>query len=230
MIATVLIVVYISSAKVEVIFNSSTFLFLVAIILVIFPVFLATDVRDFTLLKPFYMFKGFEFILLLYFVLDAISILYSNVKTKTKITKSKMLIPVIIMYIFMSLELVNIISITGDRFLLDNEFLGFFTLFIQDTINYIGNLGLFFLYIIPVVGCYRAGYGLRKIKDGLKIKDNFLVNILIGIVLLFIAYMVIHFYELPGLFMWVIFISTILLLVLYVFILFNRSLNYEIIF
>lgn len=230
LLATVLIIVYISTSKVEVIFNSSTFLLLVAILLVMFPVFLATDVRDFTLLKPFYMFEGFEFLLLLYFVFDAISIIFSNAKTKKKFTRTKILIPIVIMFIFMSLELINIIIITGDRYLIDNEFLGFFTLFIQDTINYIGNLGLFFLYIIPVVGCFKAGYSLRKIKDGFRIKDNLLVNVLISIILLFVTYFVIYFYELPGLSLTLIFISTIALSILYIFIVLNRSANYEIIF
>lgn len=230
LVATVVIVIYISNSEVEVIFNSSTFLFLVAILLVLFPVFLATDVRDFTLLKPFYMFEGMEFILLLYFVLDGVCILYSNAKTKKKITKGKLLIPLITMFIFMSLELLNIIIITGDRYLIDNEFLGFFTLFIQDTINYIGNLGLLFIYIIPITGCFKAGYSLRKIKDIFKIKDTLLTNVVLTLFFLIISYLTIYFIKLPFLFMWLIIASTILLSILYIFIIINRSLNYEIIF
>ena len=227
-VATVLIVIYISCSKVEVIFNSSTFLLIVAILLIVFPVFLATDVKDFTLLRPLYPFKGFEFVLLLYFIFDSISIVFSGAKTKGKMTKWKLSVPIFIMLFFMSLELLNIIIITGDKYLLENEFLGFFTLFIQDTINYIGNLGLFFLYVIPVVGCFKAGYSLRKIKEGFGIGNNFFTNIILSIILIFLIYCGIYFLLIPKVSLYLIFVSTILLFILYVFIILNRSPNYEI--
>ena len=128
----------------------------------------------------------------------------------------------------MCLELMNIIVVTGDSYLIDNEFLGFFTLFIQDTINYIGNLGLFFLYVIPVVGCYKAGFSLRNLKNNFKIKDNLFVNILLSAILLFIVTFIIYYLNIPKFAFVLIFISTILLGVTYLLIILNRSLNYEI--
>jgi hypothetical protein len=227
-IPTILITIYISTSELEVIFNSSSFLYLIAILLIVFPVFLANEVKDFTLLMPFYEFDGFSFLLILYFILDAISIVLCGVKMDKKITKWKLFIPVVIMLVFMCLELMNIIIITGDSYLIDNEFLGFFTLFIQDTINYIGNLGLFFLYVIPVVGCYKAGLSLRNLKNTFKVKENFFYNILIFVVLLFLVTIIIYYLDIPKFSLIVIFASTILLCITYLFIILNRSLNYEI--
>lgn len=226
--SAILVTIFISNNKIEVIFNSSSFLLLIAIILIIIPVFLATDVKDFTLLMPLNDFKGFSFLLLFYFILDAISIVLSGANIKKKLSKWHLLIPIIIMLIFMSLELVNIIIITGDTYLINNEFLGFFTLFIQDTINYIGNLGLFFLYVIPVVGCFKAGYALRKIKDAFNIGNSLFANTLLLIILFFIIFGLIYFVEIPMFSYIVIFLSTILLSIVYVFIIINRSRNYEI--
>ena len=227
-VATILVTLYISNSEIEVIFNSSSFLFLIAIFLIIVPVFLANDVKDFTLLMPFYDFKGFSFLLLFYFILDSISVILCGVKIKGKINKWKLSIPIFVMLIFMSLEFVNIIVITGSNYLLNNEFLGFFTLFIQDTINYIGNLGLFFLYVIPVVGCYKAGYSLRNIKNGFKIKNDLFYNILLFIFLTFIVSVIIYYTDIPIFSFLSVFISTILLGVTYIFIIMNRSQNYEI--
>lgn len=227
-VATILVTLYISNSEIEVIFNSSSFLFLIAIFLIIVPVFLANDVKDFTLLMPFYDFKGFSFLLLFYFILDSISVILCGVKIKGKINKWKLSIPIFVMLIFMSLEFVNIIVITGSNYLLNNEFLGFFTLFIQDTINYIGNLGLFFLYVIPVVGCYKAGYSLRNIKNGFKIKNDLFYNILLFIFLTFIVSVIIYYTDIQIFSFLSVFISTILLGVTYIFIIMNRSQNYEI--
>ena len=227
-IATILVVIYISTSDIEVILNSSSFLFLIAILLIIFPVFLANEVKDFTLLMPFFEFEGMSLLLIFYFILDAISTILNGAKIKGKISKWKLSIPIFITLLFMTLELLNIIVITGTTFLLNNEFLGFFTLFIQDTINYIGNLGLFFLYVIPVVGCYKAGYSLRNIKNGFKIKDNLFHNILIFIILVFLTSVIIYYTEIPKLSFILVLISTILLSFTYIFIIINRSQNYEI--
>ena len=227
-IPTILITLYISTSEVEVIFNSSSFLYIVAILLIVFPVFLANEVKDFTLLMPFYEFEGFSFLLILYFILDAISIVLCGVKTDKKITKWKLFIPVVIMLFFMCLELMNIIIITGDSYLIDNEFLGFFTLFIQDTINYIGNLGLFFLYVIPVVGCYKAGFSLRNLKNNFKFKDSLFNNILLFVILLFIVTIVTYYLDIHKFSIILIVVSTVLLGITYLFIILNRSLNYEI--
>ena len=227
-ITALLVAIYISTNKVEVIFNSSSLLFIIAIILIVFPVFLTSDVKDFTLVMPLYDFKGFSFLFLIYFIFDAISMLLSGANIKGKLTKWKLAIPIFIMLIFMTLELLNIIVVSGTTYLLDNEFLGFFMLFIQDTINYIGNLGHFFLYVIPVVGCFKAGYALRKLKDGFNIKDSLFVNIIISVILFFLIYMIIYFIEIPVIAFYMILISTILLGIIYLFIILNRSLNYEI--
>ena len=226
--SALLITIYISTSKTEVIFNSSSFMLLVAIILIIVPVFLANEVKDFTLLMPLNNFEGYSFLLIFYLIFDAISIVLSGTKMNKKINKWQLAIPIITMLIFMSLELVNLIIITGDRYLMDNEYLGFFTIFIQDTINYIGNLGLIFLYVIPVVGCYKSGYCLRRLKDGFNIKDSLFINILLFIILFFIVSLIIYFVDIPIFSTTVIFISTIMLFIVYVFIILNRSLNYEI--
>ena len=227
-VSSLLITIYISKSKIEVIFNSSSFMLLVAIILIIIPIFLANEVKDFTLLMPLNKFEGWSFILILYFILDAISIVLSGANLNKKLNKWQLLIPILTMLIFMSLELINLIIITGDRYLMDNEYLGFFTLFIQDTINYIGNLGLVFIYVIPVVGCFKSGYSLRKIKDCFKIKDNILNNIIIFIILFSLIFFITYFFDVSLYSFISIFISTILLLITYVFIILNRSLNYEI--
>ena len=227
-IPTILITIYISTSEVEVIFNSSSFLYIVAILLIVIPVFLANEVKDFTLLMPFYEFDGFLFLFILYFILDAISILLCGVKTDKKITKWKLFIPVGVMLFFMCLELMNIIIITGDSYLIDNEFLGFFTLFIQDTINYIGNLGPFFLYVIPVVGCYKAGFSLRNLKNTFKFKDSLFNNILLFIIMLFIVTIVTYYFDIPKFSIILIAVSTVLLGITYLFVILNRSLNYEI--
>ena len=227
-IPTIIITIYISMSKLEVIFNSSSFLYIVAVLLIVFPVFLANEVKDFTLLLPFYEFDGLSFVLILYFILDAISVFLCGVKTNKKITKWKLYIPVGIMLLFMCLELMNIIVITGDSYLIDNEFLGFFTLFIQDTINYIGNLGLFFLYVIPVVGCYKAGFSLRNLKNNFGFKDNLFLNILLFAILLFIVTAITYFLDIHKFSIILISVSTVLLGITYLFIILNRSINYEI--
>ena len=61
-ISSVFITLLISSNKTEVIFNSSSFLLLVAIILIVIPIFLANEVKDFTLLMPLNEFKGYSFL------------------------------------------------------------------------------------------------------------------------------------------------------------------------
>ena len=226
--ATLAVTIFISASKVEVIFNSSSLLLIIAILLIVFPIFLTSDVKDFTLIMPFYEFKSMSFILLIYFILDAISMVLSGANIKGKLTRWKLAIPVFIMLIFMSLELLNIIVVSGTTYLLDNEFLGFFMLFIQDTINYIGNLGLFFLYVIPVVGCFKSGFALRRIKDGFHLGDSIFLNIVIGIILFFSVYFIIYYIPVPIVSYYLIFASTILLSVTYIFVVMNRSLNYEI--
>lgn len=225
---TVLATIYIATNSIEVIFNSSTFLLIVAILAIIFPLFLTNDVKDYSLLKPFNLEFNYSFLLLLYFGLDAISVVVSGVKLKRKITKWNLLIPIGIIFFFMVLELLNIILITGFTFLLDNEFLGFFSLFIQDTINYVGALGLLFLYVIPVVGCYRAGYGLRKIKDAFKIKSKWYINLITGIVLFFGIYFLITYIDIFKFSLYSTIAATIFLGIVYIFIVINRSPKYEI--
>lgn len=228
MLMTVGVTVFIATSSIEVIFNSSTFLLIISVLLIIFPLFLTNDVKDYSLLKPFVMGKSFTFLLLLYFGLDAISIVLSGVNTKKKISKWTLLIPVGIIFFFMSLELLNIILVTGSLFLLDNEFLGFFSLFIQDTINYVGNLGLFFLFVIPIVGCYRAAYSLRKIKDVFHIKKKVLPNIILIILLFSLTYFIINFIDILLFSYYAVLISVFLLMVVYIFIVINRSPTYEI--
>ena len=228
LLAIILVVIVVSVNNVDVIINSSTFLFIVSILLIVIPVFLVNDVKDFTLLKPFYKTEDFSLLLIFYFILDAISIRFSNVNLKSKTSKWHLLIPLVIMFIFMSIEILNVIIITGTSYLIDNEFLGFFILFIQDTINYIGNLGLFFLFVIPVVGCFKSSLCLRNIKDGLKIKDNFFTNLLLGIIMFFISFTIIHFLTINKVIFYLILTSTILLFICYFFILINRSDRYEI--
>lgn len=227
-VAVLLVTIYISSTKEEVIFNSASMLFIVAIVLVIIPIFIAIDVKDFTLVKPLYEFKGIAFLWIIYFILDSISIILTKVETPKIMTKTKLVIPILIMLIFMSLDLLNIIVITGDSYLLDNEFLGFFTLFIQDTINYIGNLGLFFLFIIPIIGTFKAGFSLRRIKNGFNINNSILSNSLIFIVTAVLVFVIVSLLDVWIFSYYMILISIILLSVVYLFIILNRSPNYEI--
>lgn len=225
---SVIVVLFISNFGVEVIFNSSTLLFLFSIVLIFIPFFLTNEVKDYTLLKPFEIRKKSSFLLLIYFGLDAIMILFSGVKTKKKMTKKFLLVPIAIFFLFMSIELLNIILVTGHSYMVDNEFLGFFSLFIQDTINYIGNLGVFYLLIIPIIGAFKGGYSLRKIKDGYRIKNNLVSNIILFAVLFFLSFFIIRYYKISDFIFFSLVFSIILLTILYVFILLNRSEKYEI--
>ena len=225
---TVLVILFVSCSSIEVIFNSSTLLFIFSIILIFVPFFLTNEVKDYTLLKPFEIKKDFSFILLLYFGLDAITIIFSGVKLKKKLSKKKLIIPIAIFFLFMSIELLNIILVTGHTFMTDNEFLGFFSLFIQDTINYIGNLGVLYLLIIPVIGSFKGGYALRKIKDGFKISNKIVSNVLIFIILFTISFFIIKYFKVEAFVYLSLIISLVLLSILYLFILLNRSDRYEI--
>ena len=153
---------------------------------------------------------------------------YSNVKMKRRIKKWDIFIPVSIMLLFMSLELVNIIILTGTTYLKGNEFLGFFSLFIQDTINYVGNLGLFFLYVIPVVGCFKAGFALRRVKDFLKVKESLFNDIIMFSISLFLVMFCINFLQYQQVIYYLVIISIPLLLIPYILIIINRSPTYEI--
>jgi hypothetical protein len=227
-ISSIALAVFISKSKLEVILNSSSFLLILAILLIIFPLFLTNDVKDYSFLLPIGNFKGFDFILLLYFILDSITMVYSNVKMKRRIKKWDIFIPVSIMLLFMSLELVNIIILTGTTYLKGNEFLGFFSLFIQDTINYVGNLGLFFLYVIPVVGCFKAGFALRRVKDFLKVKESLFNDIIMFSISLFLVMFCINFLQYQQVIYYLVIISIPLLLIPYILIIINRSPTYEI--
>ena len=152
----------------------------------------------------------------------------TGVTPHKKITKKKLLIPISIFFIFVSIEVFNIILITGYTYMLDHEFLGFFSLFIQDTINYVGNLGVLYLFIIPIIGCYKGGYALRKIKDGFKLSNKFLVNLIIFLIFYMLSFFVIKYFEVNYFSHIILILSIILLFVLYLFITINRSEKYEI--
>jgi hypothetical protein len=79
-VSSLLVTLYISMNKMEVIFNSSSFMLLVAILLIILPISLANEVKDFTLLLPLNDFEGYSFLLIFYFIFDAISIVLSGAK------------------------------------------------------------------------------------------------------------------------------------------------------
>lgn len=225
---TVLVVLFISSSSIEVIFNSSTLLFLFSILLLFIPFFLTNEVKDYSLLKPFEIKKSYTFLLLIYFGLDMIMVLFSGVQTKKKINRTKLLIPVSIFFLFMSIETINILLVTGHTFMVSNEFLGFFSLFIQDTINYVGNLGVFYLLIIPIIGTFKAGYSLRKIKDEYKISNKYLSNLITFIVLFSLCFFIVRYFEVFDFTYLILIVSLILLSILYIFIILNRSDKYEI--
>lgn len=225
---TTLLIIYISCNNIETIFNSSTFLFLFTIILIFIPFLLTNEVKDYTLLKPFEIKNSLKFLLLIYFGLDAFTVVFSGVKMNKKLTKGKLFIPIAIFFLFMSIELLNIILVTGHTFMVDNEFLGFFSLFIQDTINYIGNLGIVYLLIIPIIGSYKGGYALRKIKDEYKISNKFYTNIFIFLILFCLSFFIVKYFKVQDFVYITLLISLGLLSVLYVFIVINRSEKYEI--
>lgn len=229
LLVTVGVVLFVSLSDSSTILNSSTFLLIISSLLVIIPIFLTNDVKDYTLLKPFLVHKDYSFILLLYFGLDAITFNISGAKLiKGKLTKWKLLIPLSIFFFLMIIQIINIILVTGSTFLVDNEFLGFFSLFIQDTINYIGNLGLLFLLVIPIVGIYKSGYSLRQIKETFNIKNGIISNIVIYVILSFSLFLTLNFLNVNSLSYLLTFISIICFSILYLFINLNRSKNYEI--
>ena len=229
LLVTIGVVLFASASDSSTILNSSTFLLIASALLVVIPIFLTNDVKDYTLLKPFLVHKDYSFILLLYFGLDAITFNVSGAKLiKGKLTKWHLLIPLSMLFFLMSLQIINIILVTGTTFLVDNEFLGFFSLFIQDTINYIGNLGLLFLLVIPIVGIYKSAYSLRQIKEAFNIKNGVISNIIIYAILAFSLFLALNFLNINSLSYLLTFISIICFSVLYLFINLNRSKNYEI--
>ena len=155
-------------------------------------------------------------------------ILFCGAKYDKKISKTKLLIPISIFFLFMSIELLNIILVTGHSFMVDNEFLGFFSLFIQDTINYVGNFGVLYLLIIPIIGSFKGGYALRKIKDGFNISNKFVSTIILFLSLFSISFFIINVFEVEQFIFTTLIFSMILLLILYIFIMINRSEKYEI--
>lgn len=228
LIAFILLAILISKNKFEVIINSSTMLFIIAIITLILPVFFSSNVRDYTLLLPFELeSKSLIFILFLYFILDSINkVIYFN-KTN-KINKWQLVIPIILMCVYFSYEIfINIITL-GTSYLNDNDFLGYFTIYIQDAITYIGNVIFIYEYVIPLVVIYKSSFALNKIKDCLNIKDNKIINMIIFALTLLICILTLLHLNIQMLTFYMIFVLTVIYSLIYMFILINRSPNYEI--
>lgn len=228
LIAFIFLTIIIAKNKFEVIINSSTILFLIAIIMLIIPMFFSNSVRDYTLLLPFELEnKNVVFILFLYFIFDSINkVIYFN-KTN-KINKWQLVIPIILMCIYFSYEiLINIITL-GTFYLNDNEFLGYFTVYIQDAITYIGNVIFIYEYIIPLVVVYKASFSLNRVKDCLKISDNKIINLIIFALTLLISILTLVYLDIRMLTLYMICVLTIIYGLIYMFILINRSPNYEI--
>lgn len=212
-----------------VLISSSTILFLMAIVLILVPLFLSNSVKNYALLLPLKFYKSFKPLLILsYFVFDMFKNLLILPSVKPFKSKWFILIPLSLMLFFFTIDVMNNILIAGTFFLVDNEYLGFFTLYIQDTINYIGNLGFSYLYLIPVLSIFKASVSLSLLRELMQFKKGYLLELMLMLLYLFLAYFLTYQLSFRMIMLGFVYSLLFLYMVIYFYILINRSEKYEI--
>ena len=223
-------ILILSRNKTNILINASTILLLIGLILGFVPYFLTGKVKDYSFLLPMNSSSIWESLLYgLFFILESLSFCLYFSKVNKRFSKLSLMIAILIMMSFFSLELLHIIVLAGTSYFNKMEFLGYLTFFVQDAITYVGNMGFIYLYLIPVIGIMKCSIQLSTLGDILNLKRNVLLDIILG---LFLMLVIIFLYKMKIF----IFFKTIfpflifLLLVLYIFINVNRSDKYEILF
>lgn len=221
--------VYISTFQANHIINSSTIFFLFGIFLIIVGLFLNSSINDYDMLLPFIYDSTLNDIIIVYFTLDGISLIFLNNGTTQKLKKKDITIGVGVLFIICILETVNVITLCGTDYLINNEFLGFFSLYIQDTLTYVGNLSFIYILIIPMVCLFKTGLSIKYVRELLTIKRNKIFNIIISLLLGVVVLIMTLDVELTNQFFgYILLIPSLGLSFIYIFILLNRSDKVEI--
>ena len=222
--------IFLSRNKITSLINASTVLLLGGFVMGILPNFITQGVKDITYLQPFEFIFSWENLLIgIFFILDTMLYCLILPYTKTPFKKKHFVLVFFIMFALFTLEIFNIIVLTGVNYLKESEFLGFFNFFIQDTITYVGNLGFIYLYLLPVIGLFKISYDLSLFSSIFKIKRTFFSDVILALIFIILIIFMYKF-QIFEVLKILITISVFLLFVVFVFILLNRSDKYEIIF
>lgn len=174
-VSLVAVSIILSNFNPENLINTSTIFFVVGIMLMVLPLFLNMNIKDYTLILPITSINSLQTLSCIYLFLDSITLIFLNDGVSLK--KSDMVIGVVFLFVFCIVEVINVIVLCGTNYLNNNEFIGFFSLYIQDTLTYIGNLSFIYIFLIPCVCIFKSGLSLIFVKKILNIKKNILFDI-----------------------------------------------------
>ncbi len=220
----VIISVVLSNFKVENIINTSLIFFIVASIFMFIALFLNINLNDFSLLLPIQSLKSLSLLSCIYLFLDSITLIFLN--DGVEVRKKDVFIGVTVLFAICTIETINVITLCGTNYINNNEFLGFFSLYIQDTLNYIGNLSFIYIFLVPVVCIFKSSLSIIFIKKTLNIKKNILFDIILTTLL--IISIALTFSIGRNLITFLIYITIILLIPIYLFFVVNRNDNIEV--
>lgn len=223
-ISLVVISIVLSNFKVENIINTSCLFFIVGAVFIVIALFLNANLNDYTLLLPIETVKDITLLSSIYLLLDSVTLIFLN--DGVKINKKDILLAVSILFFICIIETINVITLCGTDYINNNEFLGFFSLYIQDTINYIGNLSFIYIYLVPVVCIFKSSLSIIFIKKTLQIKKNIIFDIITGFLLMLLIIILMPLGK--NLISFLIYIVIILLIPIYLFFVANRNDKIEI--
>ncbi len=224
LISLICISVIVSNFKPENLINTSCILFIVGLTLMIIPLFLNSNIKDYTLLLPIESLKSLSTLSCIYLFLDSITLIFLN--DGVKLNKKDILIGVVILFIICIIETLNVITLCGVNYLSNNEFLGFFSLYIQDTLNYIGNLSFIYIYLIPCVCIFKSALSIIFIKKVLNVKRNIIFDIILFCILSLLILLTFNLGK--DLITYLIYTVILLLTPIYLFFISNRNDNIEV--
>ncbi|MFI3251577.1 MAG: hypothetical protein R3Y60_00410 [bacterium] len=183
-ISLLIITIIVSNFNPENIINTSCILFLVGFFMMIIPLFLNSNIKDFSLLLPITSISSLGTLSCIYLFLDSITLIFFN--DGVEVTKRDVMFGVLILFSICIIETLNVLVLCGTNYLQNNEFLGFFSLYIQDTITYIGNLSFIYIYLIPCVCIFKSALSIVFVKNILNINRSILFDIIL-LCLLFLS-------------------------------------------
>ncbi len=218
-VSLLLVSIILSNFNPENIINTSCILFIVGLVMMILPLFLNMNIKDLSLLLPITSIKSLSTLSCIYLFLDSITLIFFN--DGAKITKKDILIAVVILFSICIIETINVLLLCGSDYLSNNEFLGFFSLYIQDTLNYIGNLSFIYIYLIPCVCIFKSSLSIVFIKNILSIKRNILFDIILFCLLFITLFLTLDTGKV--LITYLLNITIILLIPIYLFFIANRT-------
>lgn len=208
----------------ENIINTSCILFICGMVLMVIPLFFNFNIKDYTYLLPITTIKNFSTLSCIYLFLDSITLLFLN--DGLTINKKDITIGVSVLFLICIIETINVIMLTGSDYLYKNEFLGFFSLYIQDTLTYIGNLSFIYIFLIPCVCVFKSSLSIVFIKKITNIKNNILFDLILFSLLMVLLYLCVGLSK--DIITILIYIVIISLIPIYLFFVFNRSENIEV--